>query len=470
VVCSYLADAKSTLCLRTYRVRSHPPLSISLIDAMMATCTTQPEFTPVSSGKGFKKKEYIAASGAANPIHEVITEAHLLFDGESTVSSLLSLGIGHPGVLSLSSDGKEASLHHLLRDIMNDCEQRAQEAKQRIGRTGIYLRLSVDQGMQDDHSGNFDDQSWIVTQTDSYLNRRGTSEELDQFMQNWASKEALITLDQLKYAGGQTAATTAEKAFEILISNKDDAVIAKLLPPDLDCGPHVNECMDGTRQDILERIERWSHDLDAPNILWIKGYPGVGKSAIAASAVEKYRLSGRLGSSFFFRRERADVLNPNALWRKVAHDFGRRYPDIRKWLVTALSENETIPSMVNTDSLFRQIIQEPLVASGETTSANLPIVIVDALDECGGMDGQRSSQRASLMKTLHNWSHLPTKFKLIVTSRGENDIETLFVKTKHDLIEIITGEKVDIKSSNDIRAFLEYHFQQITAQYPMSLP
>lgn len=103
------------------------------------------------------------------------------------------------------------------------------------------------------------------------------------------------------------------------------------------------------------------------------------------------------------------------------------------------------------------------------TNANLPIVIVDALDECGGIDGQRSSQRSSLMKTLYAWSYLPARFKLIVTGRGEHDIESLFAGTRHNLIEILSGENVNTHSSNDIRVFLEYHFRQIASQYPMSL-
>jgi hypothetical protein len=142
-------------------------------------------------------REYIAASGAANPIHEVITEAHLLFGGDSSVASLLSLGVGHPGIITLPSAGGEATLHRIMRDMMDDCEQRAQEIEQRIGRVGMYSRFSVEQGMQNDHPRGPVDAAWIVAQTEDYLTQHGTGEELDLFLKAFGAQPGLITLDHL---------------------------------------------------------------------------------------------------------------------------------------------------------------------------------------------------------------------------------------------------------------------------------
>jgi hypothetical protein len=253
------------------------------------------------------------------------------------------------------------------------------------------------------------------------------------------------------------------------VSNQDDAIIAKLKPVDLECGSHATECMEGTRQDILARIDAWAANIDAPNILWLNGHPGVGKSAIASSLVEKWRSSGRLGSSFFFRRERANVMTPNALWCTVAYDLGRRYPTIRERLVTALNADETLPSTSNPDTLFRQLIREKLIDSEEIDSESLPIIVVDALDECGGVDGRHSDHRKALMRTLKSWSDLPGRFKLVVTSRGESDIERLFSTTAHHPIEVLAGQKVDSLSSMDIQTFLRHELGQIANQYP-SLP
>jgi hypothetical protein len=168
-VSSLSASATSKVVLRTYQVRSQVPFTITVIDAALASCSAQPDFAPVSSGSGYKQKVYIAAGlGANNPVSDVITEAHELFGGDSSVAFLLSLGTGHPGTIPIPPDG-DVDMHKLMRDMMNDCEQRAQEVERRLGRVGIYFRFSVQQGMQNIHGGQAMDPNWIASQTEPYL-------------------------------------------------------------------------------------------------------------------------------------------------------------------------------------------------------------------------------------------------------------------------------------------------------------
>jgi hypothetical protein len=227
--------------------------------------------------------------------------------------------------------------------------------------------------------------------------------------------------------------------------------------------------MDGTRQDILAMIDAWTTDFDAPNILWLTGHPGIGKSAIASSLVEHLRGKSRLGSSFFFQRARAATMTPHALWCTVAYDLARQYPLIRKHLVATLNENETIHATVNIDTLFRELIHKPLKANEKVPVGRLPVIVIDALDECGGLEGQYSEHRRGLMATLKSWSCLSGKFKIFVTSRGESDIKRLFSETTHYPIEIPAGEAVTSQSSEDIRKLLKKEFQQIAAPYPSLL-
>jgi hypothetical protein len=140
--------------------------------------------------------EYIGPSfGGSNPVREVITEAHSLFGGDSSVASFLSLGTGHPGVISFPSGGGD--LNSVMLDMMNDCEQRAQEIERQIGRVGIYFRFSVKQGMQNDRLGPFAEPSQVIAQTESYLADQSTAEDISAFIQNFDTAVRLITLDQL---------------------------------------------------------------------------------------------------------------------------------------------------------------------------------------------------------------------------------------------------------------------------------
>ncbi|KIM25035.1 hypothetical protein M408DRAFT_226597 [Serendipita vermifera MAFF 305830] len=227
--------------------------------------------------------------------------------------------------------------------------------------------------------------------------------------------------------------------------------------------------MEGTRQDILAAISSWVDDLNAPNILWLKGYPGVGKSAVASSVVERLRLLMRLGSSFFFRRDNANDMTPNALWRVVAYDLARQYSPIKEKIVAALKVDEAIPTTVNVDKLFCQLILNPIIASENMIKGALPVIVIDGLDECGGLDGQYSEHRKSLLQTLKNWSRLSSSFKLLVTSRDESDINQCFSTTSHQLVEIPAGISVEAQTSVDIATFLEYRFQKIARKYPKSL-
>ena len=253
-------------------------------------------------------------------------------------------------------------------------------------------------------------------------------------------------------------------------STRNDALLAELKPKDLGHGSPVEECMDGTRRDILTAIDDWIEDLQAPNILWLKGHPGVGKSAVAASVVERLQASRRLGSSFFFQRDTAILTTPAALWRTVAFDLARKYPSVRSIIVVKLSADEVGPSTANINVLFRRLIHESLMASTDIPRGRFPVVVVDALDECGGLDGQYSNHRASLLHTLKSWSTLPSGFKLMVTSRGEDDIVDALSAIKHHLVDISSGQVVSVQSSDDIRSFLQRRFLAIATRYPRSLP
>src|ERR1700761_8613970 len=98
-----------------------------------------------------------------------------------------------------------------------------------------------------------------------------------------------------------------------LTPNKENKILKGLKHAEMKPSPLPDECMEGTRQDILQEIENWVANIGTSNVLWVIGHPGVGKSAIASTVVNNLRSHKRLGASFFFQRAYASVSSAHAL-------------------------------------------------------------------------------------------------------------------------------------------------------------
>jgi KaiC/GvpD/RAD55 family RecA-like ATPase len=247
-----------------------------------------------------------------------------------------------------------------------------------------------------------------------------------------------------------------------LASPEEEEILKKLYSPALDEDYQHENCLEGTREEILEEIEGWTQNLEAPNILWIRGYPGAGKSAIASTVVSRLQKSGRPGSYFFFRREKHASTATYSIWKKIALDLSRRYTSLRAIVVENLRKGD-YSNQSEVEKLFKDLIRKPLENIRNLTEDRLPVVVIDALDECGGLEGTKSSQRRKLLGTLKLWSKLPKKFKLIVTSREESDIERIFKEIRPHSIAIPMDPLGT--SFKDIKKFLEHLFTSITVQH-----
>ena len=218
-------------------------------------------------------------------------------------------------------------------------------------------------------------------------------------------------------------------------------------------------CMKGTRIAILQRIE--INKVGEHNVIWIRGSPGVGKSALAASISTRLQDQGRRVIPFRFDRTESTRITTEALWRVVACDLARWYPSLRQHLAKGIEGH--ISSDI--DRLFKLLIETPLsVLNHDIPHEQLPVIVVDALDECGGLrhDPLERKDYEALLHTLQCWAqkdHL-RKFKLVITSRPEDQINETFPDSIRTLVHIPSG--TDVKSgdsaSNDICAFLKDRF------------
>jgi len=218
--------------------------------------------------------------------------------------------------------------------------------------------------------------------------------------------------------------------------------------------PLRKPCMEGTRITILQEIEDEIKNVNGHSVIWIRGSPGVGKSALVASIAIRLEDQNRRVISFRFDRTQSTTITTNALWRAVACDLARLYPSLRPHLTQGTQGH----SSSDIDRLFKLLIEEPLSALDDNVPREeLPVIVIDALDECGGLrhDTPGKEDLQGLLRTLKCWiqaDHLK-KFKLVITSRPEDRITLPDSVSIH---EIPSGRGVEPEdsASNDIRVFL----------------
>jgi len=230
--------------------------------------------------------------------------------------------------------------------------------------------------------------------------------------------------------------------------------------------PPRKPCMEGTRISILQNIENDIKNVDDQSVIWIRGSPGARKSALAASIAARLQKQGRHVISFRFDRAQSSTINTDALWRAVALDLARLYPSVRRNIHNMVQDN-MLPDPHNIDDRFDSLIETPLSTLNDVPSEKLPVIVVDALDECGGLrhDSSGKDDFEGLVRTLKHWiqtEHLK-RFKLVITSRPDNRITRILSDTICMHVDIPSGN--DVKpgdsASEDIRTFLKSRLESM---------
>ena len=219
-------------------------------------------------------------------------------------------------------------------------------------------------------------------------------------------------------------------------------------------------CLENTRLGIRHEINNWADDFDAHNVLLMTGYPGVGKSTIAFQAA--YDLSGRSRFGLIVDFDRTSDINPEMVWSTFAYEIAEVYPACRKKIVQTLKNRTFRLENATASDILRRLVIDPLK---ECRSAfqpcQFPVFVLDALDECGGLDRSMYEKRRELLSHIREWSKLPREFKLIVTSRDESDILDAFKSIPHKKIEMKIGSEVSKESTSDIRLYIKHAFENI---------
>ena len=207
--------------------------------------------------------------------------------------------------------------------------------------------------------------------------------------------------------------------------------------------------MPGTREDVLTLIKTWLDDLSEPNIFWLSGSPGTGKTTIASTVVAD---SDCFSGQFFFHRDEAELQNPDNLWRHLALDLALGFNDLGKLIAQALETQKANIKGLDISMQFEHLIAKPLQQTFETSVKPL-LIVIDALDECDSYE--------KLLPSLVSWSHLSKSLKLLITSRHYHKIQSRlrYVSIHHNLN---TGEMVSAQTSDDLEKYFVARFSDTT--------
>ena len=223
--------------------------------------------------------------------------------------------------------------------------------------------------------------------------------------------------------------------------------------------------MQGTRVQVLENIDGWIKDPKAPQIFWLTGHAGSGKSAIGHTVCTcaKEDPDIILGGSFFCSRSAGSVAQRDVrcIIPTLAQLLARQSPEFSVALAAELERDPDILDKQITVQV-ELLLQKPLAALEGWPKQIL--FVIDALDECGSqlssngtLDDPNSHKIVSAMlEALVALSRSPIRLpvKFLVTSRPETHIRDTPISDVA-FSKVLLLHKVDkTQITEDIRLFI----------------
>jgi hypothetical protein len=178
------------------------------------------------------------------------------------------------------------------------------------------------------------------------------------------------------------------------------------------------ECMPGTRVGVLAELMAWASDPESPPIYLLTGMAGAGKTAIARSFARLIDAEMFLGASFFCSRGTEGSSDAGRIIPSLAFHLAWHCEPYAQALISAIKMNPgTTFHLRPADFQFTTLLLRPSQAINQ--QVQVPIIIIDALDECSSIDAVRAVLTALIQSN-------GVRLKFFVTSRPEPHIEKAF--------------------------------------------
>jgi hypothetical protein len=220
-------------------------------------------------------------------------------------------------------------------------------------------------------------------------------------------------------------------------------------------------CTPGTRVHILDDIITWAKNTSpgSPNVYWLFGQAGSGKSTIAYSVARRFEFAGDpndtiiLGGNFFCSRQFEETRLSKCIIRTVVHHLALKCRAFADQLSDA--DFETV------DQNVRAQLEDLLIAPWQASKPNrCPdplnpppqyLIVIDALDEIDGKGG--SEFLRDLLEVIDTNENRLQGLKFFVTSRPDPKlvglVDSFTSKQLYRLQHMLPEE-----AQNDIKTYL----------------
>ncbi|KLO07814.1 hypothetical protein SCHPADRAFT_632645 [Schizopora paradoxa] len=222
----------------------------------------------------------------------------------------------------------------------------------------------------------------------------------------------------------------------------------------------IDVCYGDTCNTILEEIKAWAVKDGQPQIMWISGLAGTGKSTIAKTIATWAAEEGILGGNYFFSRDMMELRKSSHVIPTIAYHLSAHDDSLTMHISKTLVERNGHVLNQEIAEQFRRLIEEPLRQTyAPTITRKRTLLIVDGMDECDNpKDVEMIIHRLS---SLFSSPDVPNAhIRILLVSRPERHIRAALLVHDHDQ-RLISYSVEDFVKASDIEDYLRNGFVNV---------